>query len=147
MKTTYPYQKPISENNLVEAIESGSKFGVVVCSIEVPERLRAKLSKFYPIFKNCEISLEDIGPRIKDSAHEHNLLKETRKMLISSFYLQQAPVFTPALQFYLGKGLVLNQVYWYIQLKRKMFRVLCQLHRGSAMKRRQKHIFNCCWNN
>ena len=39
MKTTYSYQKPISEKKLIEDIKSGLKFGVVDCSIEVPERL------------------------------------------------------------------------------------------------------------
>ena len=115
MKTTYPYQKPISENKLIEDIKSGLKFGVVDCSIEVPERLREKFSEFPPIFKNCEVSLEDIGSHMKDFAHEHNLLKKPRRMLISSFRLQRGPLITPLLQFYLEKGLVLIQVYWFIQ--------------------------------
>ena len=67
------------------------------------------------MLKNCEVSLEDIGAHIKDCAHEQNLLNKTRRMLISSFYLQRRPVVTPLLQFYLEKGLVLNQFYWFIQ--------------------------------
>ena len=50
-----------------------------------------------------------------DFAHEHNLLKQPRNALISSFRLRWRPVITPILQFYLEKGLVLNQVYWFIQ--------------------------------
>ena len=114
MKTTYPYQKPISGNKLIEDIKSGLKFGVVGCSIEVPERLREKFSEFLPIFKNCGVSLEAIGLHMKDFAHEHKLLKKPR-MLISSFCPQRAPVVTPLLEFYLERGLVLNQVYWFIQ--------------------------------
>ena len=115
MKTTNPCQKPISENKLIEDIKSSLKFGVVDCSIEVPERLRDKFGEFSLIFKNQEVSLEDIGPHLKDFAHEHNLLKKLRRMLMSSFYRQRGPVITPLLQFYLEKGLVLNQVYWFIQ--------------------------------
>ena len=115
MKTTYPYQKPISENKLIEDIRSGLMFGVVDCSIEVPELLREKFREFPPILKNCDVSLKDIGPHVKDFAHESNLLKKPRRMLISSFYLQRGPKITPLLQFYLEKGLVLNQVYWFIQ--------------------------------
>ena len=48
---------------------------------------------------------------MKHFAHEHNVLKKHRRMLTSSFYLQRGPVITPRLQFYLEKGLVLNQVY------------------------------------
>ena len=55
MKTSYPYRKPMSELKLIEDIKSGLKFGVVDCSIEVPERLREKFSEFPPIFKNCPV--------------------------------------------------------------------------------------------
>ena len=86
MKTTYPYQKPISENKLNEDIKSGLKFGVGDCSIEVPERLSEKLGEFPPIFKNCDVSLEDLLPHMKDFAHENNLLEKPKGVLISSFY-------------------------------------------------------------
>ena len=87
MKTTYPYWRPISANKLIEDIRSGWKFGVVDCSIEVPEHLREKFSEFPPHFKNCGVGLQDSGPHMKDYAHGHNLLKKSRRMLISSFYL------------------------------------------------------------
>ena len=48
MKTTYSYQKPISENNLNKNIKSSLKFGVVDCSIEVPERLKRKTQWIWP---------------------------------------------------------------------------------------------------
>ena len=93
LKTTYPnhymiLQKPFSENKLIEDVKSGWKFGVVDCSIEVPQRLRDKLNEFPRIFKKYEVSLEDIGPHVKDFAHEHILLKKPRRILISSFCLQ-----------------------------------------------------------
>ena len=44
MKTTNPFQKPIAENKLIEDIKSGLKFGVVDCSIEVPECLKNSLN-------------------------------------------------------------------------------------------------------
>ena len=50
-----------------------------------------------------------------DFGHEHKLLKQPRSTLICSFCLQWRPVISPILQFYLEKGLVLNQVYWFIQ--------------------------------
>ena len=66
---------------------------------------------FPPSFKNCEVSLEEIGPHRTDFAHEHNLLKKPGRMLTSSFYLQRGPVITPLLPFYSEKDLFLNQVY------------------------------------
>ena len=50
MATTYPYQRPISENKFIGDIKSGLKFGVVDCSIEVPEHLRKK-SVVFPLFQ------------------------------------------------------------------------------------------------
>ena len=75
MKTINPYQSAISESKLIENIKSGLTFGVVDCSIEVSERLREKFSAFSLIFKKYGVSLEDIGPHMKDFAHEHNLFK------------------------------------------------------------------------
>ena len=77
MKKTYPYQKPISENKLIEDIKSGLKFGAVDCSTEVPEHLREKFTEFPPFFKNYDVRGENIGPHMKDFAYENNLLKKT----------------------------------------------------------------------
>ena len=90
VKTTYPFQKFISEKNLVGDIQSRIKFCVVDCSFEVPEHLREKFIEFPP-FKRCEVGLQDIGSLMKDFSHEHNLLKEPTRMLISSCYLQRRP--------------------------------------------------------
>ena len=91
---------------MIDDIKSGWKFGVVDCSIEVPERLREKFKEIPPIFKKCGVSLEDNSPHMRDFAHEHYLLKKPRRMLISSFCHQRGPVTTPLFQFYLGEGLV-----------------------------------------
>ena len=50
IKTTYPYQKPISENKMIEDIKSGLKFSVVDRSSEVHEHLIGKLIEFTPVF-------------------------------------------------------------------------------------------------
>ena len=107
--------RPISSNKLIEDRNSGLEFGVLDCSIEVLEHLRGKLSEFPPIFTNCEVGLQDIGSHMKNFAHDHNLLQNRRRRLISSFYRKRGPLITPLLQFSLEKGLVLNQVYWFIQ--------------------------------
>ena len=86
MRTTYPYQKLFSQNKLTEDIKSGLKFGVVDCSIEVLERLSEK-QWISPFLKNCDVSLEELGPHIKDFALEYNRLKKPRGLLISSFCL------------------------------------------------------------
>ena len=115
MKTIYPSQKQTLENKLIGNIKSGWRFGVVDYTTEVPKRLSEKFSEFPVFFKNCAVSLEDIGPHMKNFAHEKFLMKKPIKMLISSFCLQGGPVITPLLQFCLKKRLVLDQFYWAIQ--------------------------------
>ena len=58
------------------------------CDIEVPENLRATLAIFPPIFNNTLVSRSNIGDLIKKYAKEEKLLSQPRKMLISSFTLQ-----------------------------------------------------------
>ena len=70
---------------------------------------------FPPIFKNCEVGRHDIGHHLKEFAERHKLLSKPRKMLISSFKLDRGPIITPLLLFYLEKGLVLTDVFWFLQ--------------------------------
>ena len=107
----YPFQQSLSKNALIEKIKRGDLFGVVDCSLEVPEELYPYFENFPPIFKNCEVGRDDIGDHMKEFAERHKLLSKPRKMLISSFKLDRGPIITPLLLFYLEKGLVLTDVF------------------------------------
>ena len=69
------------------------------CDIEVPESLRSKFGNFPPIIKNILVSNSDIGDLMKNYAEEERLLSQPRKMLISSFTLQNGTLTTPLLLF------------------------------------------------
>ena len=86
-------------------------FGCVQCDIEVPENLRANIANFPPIFKNTLVSKNDIGDLMKVYAEEERLLSQPRKMLISSFSLQNRTLITHLLLFYLQLGLVCTKNY------------------------------------
>ena len=112
---------------LIEKIKRGDFFGVVDCSLEVPEELYPYFEDFPPIFKNCEVGRDDIGDHMKEFADRHKLLSKPRKMLISSFKLDRGPIVTPLLLFYLEKGLVLTDVFWFLQYTpRKCFQSFVQ---------------------
>ena len=85
------------------------------CDIEVPENLRANFAKFPPIFKNTLVSKSDIGDLMKNYAEEENLLSQPRKMLISSFTLQNGTLITPLLLFYLQFGLVCTKIHRFVE--------------------------------
>ena len=123
----YPFQQSLSKNALIEKIKRGDLFGVVDCSLEVPEHLYPYFGDFPPIFKNCEVGRDDIGDHMKEFAERHKLLSKPRKMLISSFKLEREPIITPLLLFYLEKGVILRDVFWFLQYTpRRCFQSLVQ---------------------
>ena len=90
-------------------------FGYEQCVIEVPENLRPKCNKFAPIFKNTLVSRSDIRDLIKNYAEVERLLSQPRKMLISSFTLQNGTLITPMLLFYPQLGLVVTKVHRFVE--------------------------------
>ena len=76
------------------------------CDIEVPENLRSKFGNFPPIFMNTIVGKREIGDLMEDYVEEKRLLSQPRKVLISSFTLQNGTLNNPLLLFYLQVGLV-----------------------------------------
>ena len=115
LKSNYPFQPAMNKHSLIEKIKRGELFGVVDCRLEVPEEMYPYFEDFPPIFKNCEVGRDDIGDHMKEFAERNKLLSRPRKMLISSFKLERGPVITPLLLFYLEKGVILKDVFWFLQ--------------------------------
>ena len=93
----------------------GKLFGYVECDIVVPENLRSKFGNFPPIFKNTLVSKNDIGELMKTYAEEEGILSQPRKMLISSFTLQNGTFITPLLLLYLQMGLVCTKIHRFVE--------------------------------
>ena len=103
---SFPYKRSLREESLLEQIKSGKLFGYVQCDIEVPEELQKKFANFPPIFKNTNVGRHDIGLLMRVFAEKEGLLCQPRKMLISSYFLENGFLITPLLQFFLDLGLV-----------------------------------------
>ena len=101
----FPYRRSLATEQFLEEIKKGKIFGYVHCDVEVPESLRSKFKKFPPIFKNTLVSRSVIGDLIKNYAEEEKLLSQPRKLLLSSFTLQNETLITSLLLFYLQLGL------------------------------------------
>ena len=54
IRTNFPYKLPLTHDNLLNQIRTGSLFGYVQCDLEVPDELKSKFADFPPIFKNTE---------------------------------------------------------------------------------------------
>ena len=112
---SFPCKRLLREENLLEQIRSGKLFSYVQCDIGVLEELKKKFANFAPIFKNTNIGRHDIGSLMKVYAEKEGLLSQPRKMLISSYFLENGTLITPLLLFYLDLGLVCKKIYRFVE--------------------------------
>ena len=112
---SFPYTMPLREKRLLENIKSGSQFGYVQCDFEVPENLREVFANFPSIFKNINVSRDDIGPFMKEYSEKERLLTQPRKMLKLSYFLENGTIITPLLLFYLDLRLFCKKFYRFVQ--------------------------------
>ena len=115
IRQRFPYRRSLAAEQLLEEIKKGKLFGYVQCDIEVPEKLRVNFANFPPIFKNTLVGKNDICDLIKTYAEEERLLSQPRKMLISSFTLQNGTLITALLLFYLQLGLVCTKIHRFVE--------------------------------
>ena len=111
----FPYRRSLAAEQLLEEIKKGKLFGYVQCDIEVHENSRANFANFPPIFKNTLVTKSEIGDLMKNYAEEERILSQPRKILISSFTLQNGTHITPLLLFYLQLGLVCTKIHRFVE--------------------------------
>ena len=85
------------------------------CNIEVPKNFRANFDNLTPILKNTFVSKKDIGDLMKTYAKEEGTMSQPRKMLISSFTLQNENLITSLLVIYLQLGLVVTKRHRFVE--------------------------------
>ena len=134
----------LSVAEIIEAVLQDRLFGLIRCDIKVPENLRDHFSEMPPIYKNTEVSREDIGPFMRAYAEEKNLLKQPRRTLIGSFIGEDIFLITPLLKWYLTHGLVVEEVHEIVEYKPgrafKDFADTVTLHRREGDLDPQKSI-------
>ena len=75
------HKRTVTEPEILEAVQNDTLFGVVECDLHVPDHLKPHFSEMPPIFKNTEISRDDIGPFMKAFAEEHNIMPDDAVLL------------------------------------------------------------------
>ena len=68
-----------------------------------------------PIFKNCDISREDIGAPMREYAEAHNIMSQPRRSLIGSYKGEGILLATPLLRWYVDHGLVVDKIHQVVQ--------------------------------
>ena len=101
-KKLIPKPRGIPVTTFLEKVVSDELFGFAKCDVHVPDERKEFYSQFPPIFKNVEVSNNDVGPYMKELLKTLGYLNKPRRTLISSFF---------------GEGVVLttDQIKWYLQ--------------------------------
>ena len=103
--------KTMTLHTILGAVKNEKLFGCVECDIHVPEHLRDKFSEMCPVFKNTEISRDDIGEYMKAYAEENDIMSRPRRSLIGSMVGEKILLATPLLKWYLEHGLEVTRAY------------------------------------
>ena len=100
---------------IINAIKSGLLFGCVECDLHVPEHLKQYFEEMTPIFKNIDISRNDIGHHMKTYGESHDIMNTPRRSLIGSMFGKKVLMATPLLKWYLEHGLEITRVYQVVE--------------------------------
>ena len=111
-----PPKAEFTRPRLLEAILEDDIFGLAECDVDVPENLKDHYSQFPPVFKNVDVSLDDVGAYMKDLCKKSGFLKKPRRTLISSFFGKKVVLTTDQMKWYLKNG-----EYVYSFMKNKIF--------------------------
>ena len=115
------YRRPLhdkskmTEKEIMEAVMSGKLYGLVECDIHVPEEIRPVFAEMCPIFKNVDITKDDIGNFMKSVAEKHGMMKSPRRSLIGSMFGDKIVIITPLLKWYIHHGLVLTKIHQVVE--------------------------------
>ncbi|KAJ8020607.1 hypothetical protein HOLleu_40243 [Holothuria leucospilota] len=111
--------RKLSPQGIVQAILDDLIFGAIECDIYVPDELKPTFAEMCPIFKNTDISIEDIGEHMKTFALDGNIMTKPRKSLIGSMFGEKILLATPLVKWYLDKGLQITRIYQVVEFTPK----------------------------
>ena len=114
-----PRQPLLTVNEFIQKILADELFGLIQCDIKTPEHLKSHFAQFPPVFKNVEVSLDDVGPHMKGICERYAYLKKPRRTLISSFFGEQVLLTTSQIKWYINHGLVVDKITTFYKFERK----------------------------
>ena len=88
---------------------------MVECDVRVPDALQPKFAEMCPIFKNKEISRDDIGQHMQTFAEEENIMSQPRRSLVGSYFGEKILLASPLIKWYLEHGLEVTHIYQVVE--------------------------------
>ena len=101
-------------DGLIDDIIEDRFFGTIECDIDVPEHLTSYFSEMPPIFKNTEVSYNDVSEETKEQL---KAAYKSRK-LIGSMFARKMLFLSEILKWYLEHGLVISNITAVVQYER-----------------------------
>ena len=112
-------QLPCYYTDILQGIIDGEIFGLVKCSLHVPQELIEKYSEFPPLFKNTEIAMADIGEHMQEFCRKTKRKTCVKRALISSMFANGTIILTPLLKKYVEMGLVVTDIEFVMEFNPK----------------------------
>ena len=109
--------RQLNETELLHLIQSEKVFGFVQCDVQVPDHLKAEFADLPPVFKNANITIDDVGETMQQYARESGDLTQPRRSLISSYHATQQLFSTNLLQWYISHGLQVTNITLFVQFR------------------------------
>jgi hypothetical protein len=116
--THYPLEEPRAMHfaSIVAGLKDGSLFGMVEVDIEVKKTDREYFSEMQPIFKNTNVSKEDVGDTMLAFVEGKKAMNTPRRALIGSYEGKKMMMISPLAQWYLNtKKMTITNVHQVIQ--------------------------------
>ena len=105
----------MTQQQILIDVRTGTLFGIIECDVRVPEELRAHFAEMQPVFKNVNMTRDDLGPFMRRYAEDYDIMTRPRRMLVGSFRGDKMLLATPLLRWYLDHGLEVTRVYQVIE--------------------------------
>ena len=106
----------MTREQILNAVVDHKLFGALEVDIKVPDHLKQTFSEMPPIFKNTDISRDDLGDHMYQYAEERNIMSHPRKALIFSLHGETIMIITPLLNWCRTHGLVVTKIPQFFQL-------------------------------
>ena len=88
----------LSSEKLLNEICNDNYFGAAVCDVSVPEHLKPFFVEMLPVFKNVNVTIDDVGDYMKNVCQNLGEFKTPRRSLIGSYFGKQIMVASPLIK-------------------------------------------------
>jgi hypothetical protein len=105
----------MTEDQILTAVMYEKLFDALEVDLHVPDHLKSTFAEMPPIFKNIEVSGDDIGDHMKTYAEERNVMNQPRKCLVGSTFGEKIMVISPLLKWYVEHGWKVTKIHQVVE--------------------------------